>query len=267
MKSFSIPELEEKYGIRRRIVSELVKEGFIRPERGQRREYRFSFRDVVMLRMAQDLFAFGISAKKTIRFLQKLRREFPETSLAGLRLTAAGKELVVRHDGRLRNSHGQMVLDFAAEEPTSLSILRAPDRSEGKHSAGDWYRAALLAEESEPVKAVECYRKAIESDRLYADAYINLGCLLLAGEQYLEAFAVLEEGVMQCPKHPLLHFNLAIAYEELKRPHDALACYGAALKLDSRLSDAHFNAARLHESLGHKAQAIRHYNAYRKLEG
>jgi tetratricopeptide (TPR) repeat protein len=267
MKSFSVPELEERYGIRRRIVSELVKEGFVRPERGQRREYRFSFRDLVMMRMAQDLFALGISPKKTTRFLQKLRRELPEASLAGMRLTAAGRELVVRQDGRLRNSQGQLVLDFAAQETAKLSMLRTPARAESHRSAGEWYGAALHAEESDPVRAVECYRKAIEADRLYADAYINLGCLLLAGEQHLEAFAVLEEGVMQCPKHPLLHFNLAIAHEELGRPHDALASYGAALKLDARLADAHFNAARLHESLGHKAQAIRHYNAYRKLEG
>jgi tetratricopeptide (TPR) repeat protein len=267
MKSFSVPELEQRYGIRRRIVSELVREGFIRPERGQRREYRFSFRDVVMIRMAQDLFALGISPKKTTRFLQKLRRELPETSLAGMRVTAAGKELVVRQDGRLRNSQGQMVLDFAAQGTASLSILPAPAQSGSRRSAGEWYGAALLSEESDPVQAVECYRKAIEADRFYPDAYINLGCLLLAGKQYLEAFAVLEEGVMQCPKHPLLHFNLAIANEELERPHDALACYGAAIKLDARLADAHFNAARLHESLGHKAQAIRHYNAYRKLEG
>jgi tetratricopeptide (TPR) repeat protein len=220
-----------------------------------------------MMRMAQDLFALGISAKKTTRFLQNLRRELPETSLAGMRLTAAGKELVVRQDGRLRNSQGQMVLDFAAQETANLSILPAPARSMTPRSAQEWHSAALLAEASDPVKAVECYRKAIEADRSYADAYVNLGCLLLTGKQYLEAFVVLEEGVTQCPKHPLLHFNLAIANEELERPHDALASYAAALRLDARLADAHFNAARLHEALGHKAQAIRHYNAYRKLEG
>ncbi|HEV8313844.1 MAG TPA: tetratricopeptide repeat protein, partial [Burkholderiaceae bacterium] len=67
------------------------------------------------------------------------------------------------------------------------------------------------------------------------------------------------------PTEALLHFNLAIALEDLQRLDDALASYEACLKLDGQMADAHFNAARLHEQLGHATKAIRHYSAYRRL--
>jgi hypothetical protein len=37
------------------------------------------------------------------------------------------------------------------------------------------------------------------------------------------------------------------------------------LVVDRSFADAHFNAARLHEQLGHAREAIRHFNAYRRL--
>jgi len=60
--------------------------------------------------------------------------------------------------------------------------------------------------------------------------------------------------------------RLAIALEDLEHIDEALRCYDACLKLEPAMADAHFNAARLHERLGHATQAIRHYSAYRRLQ-
>ncbi|MEO8855414.1 MAG: tetratricopeptide repeat protein, partial [Burkholderiaceae bacterium] len=68
-----------------------------------------------------------------------------------------------------------------------------------------------------------------------------------------------------CPSEPLLHFNRAIALEDLQRDEDALAGYQRCLDLAPDLADAHYNAARLHEKLGQRHLAIRHYSAYRRL--
>jgi hypothetical protein len=38
------------------------------------------------------------------------------------------------------------------------------------------------------------------------------------------------------------------------------------MALAPRFADAHFNAARLHEQLGHATKAIRHYSEYRRLQ-
>ena len=40
----------------------------------------------------------------------------------------------------------------------------------------------------------------------------------------------------------------------------------ACLRLTPKFADAHYNAARLHELLGHSSQAIRHYSEYRRLQ-
>lgn len=273
MRSFTIADVESKYGIRRRVVSELVREGFVRPERGRRHEYRFSFQDVVMLRMAQDLFSLGIPPRKTSRFLRQLQRELPDASVVGTRVSAAGRELVVREDGRLRNADGQLVIDFAGGAEGRLARLphRQPDRQShpataGTRSADEWYNAGLLLDGSDPLEAIECYRRAIEMDRLHADAWVNLGCLLIDGDQSIEAYAVLQEAVVNCPRHPLLQFNLGIACEDIGRHDEAVQAYGEALSLDPGMADAHYNLARLYEARGQSARAIRHYNAYRRLQ-
>ncbi|TMH26402.1 MAG: tetratricopeptide repeat protein, partial [Betaproteobacteria bacterium] len=46
----------------------------------------------------------------------------------------------------------------------------------------------------------------------------------------------------------------------------ALDSYERCLAIDPRLADAHFNAARLHEQLGHAQKALRHFSAYRRLQ-
>jgi tetratricopeptide (TPR) repeat protein len=47
---------------------------------------------------------------------------------------------------------------------------------------------------------------------------------------------------------------------------DALESYNTSLRLAPELADAHYNAARLHEQLGDAKKALRHLNAYRRLE-
>jgi tetratricopeptide (TPR) repeat protein len=75
-----------------------------------------------------------------------------------------------------------------------------------------------------------------------------------------------QEALQHCPQESLLHFNLAVALEDLDEPARALAHYEACMALAPRFADAHFNAARLHEQLGHATKAIRHYSEYRRLQ-
>ncbi len=63
-----------------------------------------------------------------------------------------------------------------------------------------------------------------------------------------------------------LHFNLAVALEDLGEREAALESYERCLALEPKSADAHFNAARLHDQLGHTQQAVRHFNAYRRLQ-
>ena len=261
MSGLTITDVEQKYGVRRRVVTELVRAGFVHPSRGPRREYRFAFRDVVLMRMAQELFSIGIGPRKTAKFLQQLQRELP-ASVHPARVAAVGKELAVRHNGTLRSASGQFLIDFHTGRAAAPTPFPKPAAG---NAAEDWYEAALALERSDPVNAARCYREAITAQPGCENAYINLGHLLLANGQALEARIALEEGAAFCPHSALIHFNLAIAHEELGRLRDAIACYERALRIDAEFADAHFNLARLHEELGQTRSAIRHLNAYRRL--
>jgi tetratricopeptide (TPR) repeat protein len=292
MRTFTVADLESRYGILRRLVSSLVKDGFVMPSRGAQREYRFSFQDVVILRMAQDLVSAGIPTARAVRFLVSLRSNLPSALAIGTRVVAAGREMVVREDGRLRNADGQLVIDFVHQAsgfgttPASLpgrgkttgcnatvtnagaAVFQAPAReAHMENDADHWFASAGRLEERDPLQAIEHYRKAIALRAGFADAWINLGVLLLEGRQHLEAVVVHEEAIAHCSTSPLLYFNLGVAREELKQFDEALRAYGQAIRLDPGFADAHFNAGRLHEMLGHKTSAIRHFSRYRRLAG
>ena len=59
---------------------------------------------------------------------------------------------------------------------------------------------------------------------------------------------------------------MAIALEDAGRIEDALASYERCMALSPGMADAHYNAARLHQQLGDARQAVRHFNAYRRLQ-
>ncbi|MFD2274131.1 hypothetical protein ACFS07_32485 [Undibacterium arcticum] len=80
-----------------------------------------------------------------------------------MRISAAGKELVVREDGRLRNANGQLVIEFAevVNNDTVTSLPVSHQQIQGSNrSAGEWYNAALSIEASDPLKAIHLYRKS-----------------------------------------------------------------------------------------------------------
>jgi tetratricopeptide (TPR) repeat protein len=78
--------------------------------------------------------------------------------------------------------------------------------------------------------------------------------------------ALYDEALRRRPDEALLHFNRAVALEDQGRLVDALESYNTSLRLAPELADAHYNAARLHEQLGDAKKALRHLNAYRRLE-
>ncbi|HUL58663.1 MAG TPA: tetratricopeptide repeat protein [Anaeromyxobacteraceae bacterium] len=60
-------------------------------------------------------------------------------------------------------------------------------------------------------------------------------------------------------------FNLGVALEDQRRDDEALLAYARALRADPAHGDAHFNASRILERLGRRAEALRHLGAYRRL--
>ena len=63
----------------------------------------------------------------------------------------------------------------------------------------------------------------------------------------------------------MLLFNFGVLLEDTKRPAEAMKAYEAALALDPRFADSHYNLALLYEAQGKRKEAIRHMARYRAL--
>jgi tetratricopeptide (TPR) repeat protein len=92
--------------------------------------------------------------------------------------------------------------------------------------AGAGGQSALASAESH-------YRKAIQLAPTYADAYVNLGSVLLSRQRPADALSYLAEAVRLKPDLIGTHRNLGLALLRLKRFEEAAAQYREEVRLDS----------------------------------
>ena len=70
-------------------IRSYANKGFLTPERGERGELRFGFRDLIILRTAGELSAAHIPQRKVQRVLELLREQLPAgRTLTGVRIAA-----------------------------------------------------------------------------------------------------------------------------------------------------------------------------------
>jgi tetratricopeptide (TPR) repeat protein len=265
---YTLRSLERMLGVRRNVVTGLIQAGYVTPARGPRNEFRFSFRDIVLLRSAMSLEAANLSQRKLLRALRHLRDKLPETMpLSSLRITAVGDDVAV-HEGQARwaASSGQLLLDLEVTEDASgaVSFISRDDRA--SKTATDWFADGEALEADDPAAAEAAYREVLQLNPDHVYAYVNLGALLCETQRCHEAVALYEQAVRLAPEDPLVHFNRAIALEDAGRDQDALDSYARCLAQDPSLGDAHFNSARLCDRLGDGRGALRHFSAYRRLQ-
>jgi Flp pilus assembly protein TadD len=97
-------------------------------------------------------------------------------------------------------------------------------------------------------------------------AYVDLGALLCELEARCnDALALFDEALIHFADDGVLHFNNAIALEDLAREEDADRSYQRCLEIDPTHADAHHNLAILLEKRGDPQSLLRHLNAYRRL--
>ena len=279
----SLKSVREMLGLSATTVSRLIDAGFVAPRRGARNEYAFSFQDVVLLRTAYRLQAAKIPPRRIVKALASLRAQLPEQlPLTGLRISAVGADVAVHEGGVQYDAESkQMLLDFEVAPAGSAVTFIARDSERAVAFASDSERAApapnapspaidlshaRALEASDPRAAEAAYRDVIARDPTLLDAYLNLGALLFEAGRLDEALRVYDAGLAHASDEPQLHYNRALALEDLRRDDEALAAYETCLRLAADFADAHFNAARLYEQRGNGQLALRHFSAYRRLQ-
>jgi tetratricopeptide (TPR) repeat protein len=269
-EGYSIRDVGKLLGLPRSVVSGLIAAGFVAPTRGPRREYRFTFQDLVVLRTAQGLAQANIPAARILRSLRKLRAKLPDRMpMTGLRIEAVGDAVVVSEGhAQWRPDDGQYVLQFEVASPGGqLAFFNAAPGKRAPENETDWFERAVALEQGRPDDACDAYRQALDRDPYHRDAYVNFGRLLHESGKLSEAEIVYREGIAHCGNDATLLFNLAVVLEDLAQPVAAIESYRAALAVAPDLVDAHFNLARLCEARGLQQDALRHWSAFRKLTG
>ncbi len=269
--TFSTREAAALLDLTPREVRIFARAGLQEPVRGTRGEYRFGFRDLVVLRMAAALRRARVPARRIALALTDARRD-SGGRVAGLRLEALGGHVVVR-DGEIvwRADSGQLQLplDEAARGHTdpapAVHGMSAEAGSDGADADADaCLERALALEGDQPDEALEWYRRAVAADPERWEAHAGLGFLLQGGGATEPAIHSYRRA-LEIEADATVRFNLGVALDDLGRSEEAEAAYLGALELDPRLADAHFNLSCLYEKRGDRRAALRHMIRYREL--
>lgn len=240
----------------------------------------YAFRDLVVLRAILALLDKGIPLQRIRRNLETVRDRLPDLDdpAGALRLWGEKSErLVLRHDGRLEEAEGQLLLDFeesgrpreegvASFADFEASAVSSTESSEDAAIA--WFERGceLDADSAKWAVAIEAYEKAIELEPDYADAYCNLGAVRYNQGQRAAARRAFEACLEREADHVEANFNLANVLEEEGDDGGALAHYRRALASDPLYPDLHINLALLYEKIGRKRGACDHWRRYLQLD-
>jgi tetratricopeptide (TPR) repeat protein len=268
MHSYSVQDVERVLRLSRNTIKGLIAGGFVTPERGPRRQYRFSFQDLIVLRTARALTQAKVPARRVRRALEDLRQHLPDSMpLSGLSICAVGERVVVRDgEARWQVDDGQYVLALEVDmQGGELHVVERKDPPAGEEPTDDWFDKGLQLEDSDPTAARAAYQKAVSEDAEFAAAWINLGRPQHEQGRLSDAERTYRAGLEACGDDALLMFNLGVVLEDLGRPTEAFEIYQRSLAADPTLADCHFNLARLYDSKGQPQHAIRHLNDYRRL--
>src|SRR5215470_4726410 len=124
----------------------MVRAGWCHPDKSGR-VFAFQFQDLVLLRTAHGLARARVPPRRVKRALSELLRQLPpERPLSGVRISAAGGQVVVRdRDAVWQPESGQMLLDFSVDELVRKAAAPQPVRAAGgsvppaaQASASEW---------------------------------------------------------------------------------------------------------------------------------
>lgn len=251
----------------------LARGGFLRPSRGPRNTYRFSFQDLVLLRTAKSLGDARVPPKRVRRALRELSHSLPRgRQLSEVRLLADARRVVVRDRDQLwQPESGQLLFDWSVGQlaaraaPIARRHVRQVEAAETELTGEQWFELGLDLEAVDLDEATAAYGRALELDPGHADACVNLGRLEQQAGELDAAARHYREALARAPGHATAAFNLGTVLEDQGRTVDAIAAYAKAIDLDERLADAHFNLSRLYEKAGQRQAAFRHLRIYREL--
>jgi tetratricopeptide (TPR) repeat protein len=231
----------------------------------------YTFQDLGQLRTLRLLREEDVSAASIRHSIVAMR------AVAGMKdplleasLVRTGTRLAFRCDGAIVDPiRRQLLFDFerVGSEPASAEISLLRPGSEKSRSVQELFIAAVQAEEAgEKQRAIALYEEMLVIDPDYAPAYINLGTLHFHLRQFVRTEELYRRATETDPGYVLAFFDLGNVLDELNRLDESIAAYQRSVQLSPQYADAHYNLALAFERKGERRAALRHWEAYIKLD-
>jgi tetratricopeptide (TPR) repeat protein len=190
------------------------------------------------------------------------------------RVVRTGTRLAFRHCGAMVDPISrQLLFDFEnstqsgraarATAPCPMPRTGAP----ACDGIQELFQSAVHAEESgSKQRAIALYEEILSIDPDYAAACINLGTVFFHLRQFGRAEELYRHATEADPGYVLAYFDLGNVLDELERLDESIAAYQRAVALSPRYADAHYNLALAYERSSQSRNALRHWQAYLKLD-
>jgi tetratricopeptide (TPR) repeat protein len=190
------------------------------------------------------------------------------------RVVRTGTRLAFRHHGAMVDPISrQLLFDFEYSEEAGRSVCRpAPQpirwpTSNPADKIQERFHSAVRAEElGDKQRAIKLYEEILAIDPDYAAACINLGTVFFHLRQFGRAEELYRHATEADPQYVLAYFDLGNVLDELERLDESIAAYVKAVTLAPRYGDAHYNLALAYERTGEHRNALRHWQAYVRID-
>jgi tetratricopeptide (TPR) repeat protein len=115
-------------------------------------------------------------------------------------------------------------------------------------------------------EAIAAYHQVLEIQPAHAAANINLGTLYYNRQDFSLAEKHYRQAIEADPRYSLAYFDLGNVLDETGRVQEAIQTYKTALQLAPTYADAHYNLALAFEKVREPRKALKHWQAYVKLD-
>jgi len=134
-------------------------------------------------------------------------------------------------------------------------------------NALDFNNQAIKAYNSQQYKDAEkAFKKAIELDPNYAEAYANLGALYAKFKEYDKAIKLYQESIKRKPSYAGAYTNLGNALNKTARHEEAVYFHKMAISLDDKSANHFSNCASAYKNLGRFDKAKEYYKKALRLD-
>jgi tetratricopeptide (TPR) repeat protein len=232
----------------------------------------YSFFDLLQIKKVRDLCAQKVRPaviRESLAAMQK-RAAGMENPLLEAGALTTGRRIAFRHEGKLLEPiAGQFMFDFSSRENvvTSASIaIRQPEPA--PRDVVELFARGIALEENPNTQseALATYQRVLELDPAHSAANINLGTLFYNRQEYTLAEKHYRAAIAADPRYALAYFDLGNVLDETGRVAEAIQTYKTALQLAPTYGDAHYNLALAYEKVKEPRQALKHWQAYVKLD-